>query len=131
MSRAGTKAEDRTQATNRRRWRLWNVEAELSAVGLPPHADAKAAVTASPMWALAFEEFSASTGRLVRTLHEVEGEVFNSLEWTNSSGSVLVVAAPAKTGGKTVLGVLSGRRFVAIPGAPQPTLQQRALILVF
>lgn len=76
----------------------------------------------SGTWELAFEEFSAATGRLIRTLHAVEGANVNSLEWTNSSGSVLVVVAPPKTGGKTVLGVLSGRRFVAIPGAPQQAL---------
>lgn len=46
-----------------------------------------------------------------------------SVIWTNSSGSVLVVAAPearGKVGLRSVYGVLRGNRFTPIPGAPSP-----------
>jgi hypothetical protein len=49
-------------------------------------------------------------------LHPVERT--EALEWTNPSGSVLVVAAPAKGHRNPVLGVLAGDRFIPIPGAP-------------
>jgi hypothetical protein len=61
-----------------------------------------------------FAEFSARTGKLLRVLDHVQGpfaKVFQALEWTNSTGSVLVVAAQPPGGGKPVFGVLSGRTF--------------------
>jgi hypothetical protein len=74
-----------------------------------------------------FGEYSAATGRQIRILwRAANGE---SLEWANSSGSVLVVQAPIISGRKSgdrdvrdVFGVLSGHRFVPIPGAPAPYL---------
>lgn len=71
----------------------------------------------------AFEEFSAATGRPIRILHEVSTRApgVNAVEWTNSTGSVLVVDAPARRGGHYVVGVLSGNRFTPLPGAPPVT----------
>jgi hypothetical protein len=74
-----------------------------------------------------FGEYSAATGRQIGILwRAATGE---SLEWANSSGSVLVVQAPIISGRNSgdrdvrdVFGVLSGHRFVPIPGAPAPYL---------
>lgn len=67
-----------------------------------------------------FQEFSAKTGELQRTLWPTYGTQGEYLVWANSSGSLLVVVAPATRGtksAKTILGVLSGNKFVPIPGA--------------
>jgi hypothetical protein len=77
-----------------------------------------------------FEEFSAATGRAVRTLLRVASPVGTfPLVWSNPSGSVLVVGAPAASGQQPVFGVLSGNGFTPIPGAPPVT--QSAVTLAF
>jgi hypothetical protein len=73
---------------------------------------------------------SAATGQLIRTLWPVDfggkdapvyvtsGEI---VMWTNAAGSVMVVEAPLARGrsdGQEGIGVLSGKRFTPIPGAP-------------
>jgi hypothetical protein len=76
----------------------------------------------------AFGEFSASTGDLLQVLSPEQvshpaGLVPYYVAWTNSSGSVLVVTAPAtggQAGTQAVYGVLRGHRFTSIPGAPAP-----------
>lgn len=70
---------------------------------------------------VSFEEFSATTGRLIRILDRTaitDSATFNYVEWTNPSGSLLVVYAPTAGGHRTVLGMLGTSRFVPIPGAP-------------
>ena len=78
----------------------------------------------------AFAKFSAVTGGLVQVLWPAESlqplglGLYYSVIWTNSSGSVLVVAGPTtrgKTGVHSVYGVLRGHRFTPIPGAPSPS----------
>jgi hypothetical protein len=67
-----------------------------------------------------FAEFSAATGRQLRVLWP-SGAFNEWVQWSNSSGSVLVVAAPVKSGGErgqVAFGVLSGNQFVPIPRAP-------------
>ncbi len=76
----------------------------------------------------AVAEFSALTGQELRVLwpDQVSGPAgfvpYYSVVWTNPSGNVLVVAAPAASGKNagthSVYGVLRGRRFTPIPGAP-------------
>jgi hypothetical protein len=72
---------------------------------------------------------SAATGQPIRTLWPVDfggkdtpvyasGEV---VMWTNAAGSVIVMEAPLARGrsdGQEGIGVLSGKRFTPIPGAP-------------
>jgi hypothetical protein len=41
--------------------------------------------------------------------------------WSNPSGSVLIVQAPTGNGKQAVFGVLSGNKFIPIPGAPEVT----------
>src|SRR5215469_12218300 len=85
---------------------------------------------------LAFTEFSASTGRVVRVLGRwpipgmYPGQIQDVL-WTNSSGSTLIVIAhvpgpPAKdphsssnAGYQIEFGVQRGDRFTPLPGAPR------------
>jgi hypothetical protein len=76
-----------------------------------------------PVWSpstsqTAVEKFSVPRGRLLRVTHKVRtpDAGANSLEWTSPAGGVFVVGAPAKPGGKIVLGVLSGNRFIPLPG---------------
>ncbi len=80
----------------------------------------------------AFAEFAAGTGAEVGVRWPDEQPARNpffvpyySVDWSNSSGRVLVVAAPATRGGsaskRSVFGVLSGDRFTPIPGAPAPS----------
>jgi hypothetical protein len=78
----------------------------------------------------AFAEFAASSGAefQVRWLDQQRTRdpffvPYYAVEWTNPSGSILVVAAPATRGRSTrsVFGVLSGDRFTPIPGAPALT----------
>jgi hypothetical protein len=86
---------------------------------------------------LAFTEFSAATGKVVKVLGRwpipglYPGQVQDVL-WTNSSGSRLIVLAhkpgvPAKVphSGNAAdygieFGVLEGNRFTPLPGAPRP-----------
>jgi len=91
----------------------------------PLQRPAQQAGVASP----AFGEFSALTGQPVRMLWPERSSqplslgLYYSVVWTNSTGSVLVVAAPAargKAGARSVYGVLRGNRFTPIPGAPSP-----------
>jgi hypothetical protein len=63
------------------------------------------------------EEFSAATGTPVRVLDRTP-YVADLVEWTNSTGSVLVVRDQAMTSGPEVTGVVSGKSFVKLPGAP-------------
>jgi hypothetical protein len=82
---------------------------------------------------LNFAEFSASTGKLVRTLDPwwfslgVGGIPYQQVLWTNSSGATLIVISPpgASPAGhwvrhaiQPVLGVLSRNHFTPIPGSP-------------
>jgi hypothetical protein len=82
---------------------------------------------------LNFAEFSASTGKLVRTLDPwwfslgVGGIPYQQVLWTNSSGTTLIVISPpgASPAGhwvrhsiQPVLGVLTGNHFTPIPGSP-------------
>jgi hypothetical protein len=69
------------------------------------------------------EEYSASTGEPVLTLDARTGVPGDdeTLEWTNSSGSLLVVAQPPSPGKATEVGLLGGGKFRPIPGAPAPT----------
>jgi hypothetical protein len=87
--------------------------------------------------ALAFTEFSATTGKVVKVLGRwpipglYPGQTQDVL-WTNSSGSTLIVLAhkpgvPAKDPQSTnsagygiEFGVLNGNRFTPLPGAPLP-----------
>jgi hypothetical protein len=86
---------------------------------------------------LAFTEFSAATGKVVKVLGRwpipglYPGQTQDVL-WTNSSGSTLIVLAhkpgvPAKdprsinsAGYGIEFGVLNGNRFTPLPGAPSP-----------
>lgn len=61
-------------------------------------------------------EYSAATGRLTRTLLPARNAP-EQVEWTNTSGTVLIVAAPRKNG--LELGVLRGRQFTRIPNPNQ------------
>jgi hypothetical protein len=68
-----------------------------------------------------FEVFSTRTGKLVDALHPDHvrnGSSYPdlSMAWSNPSGSVLVVQAPTGNGRPAVLGVLSGDKFIPIPG---------------
>jgi Sigma-70 region 2 len=82
---------------------------------------------------LNFAEFSASTGKLVRTLDPWwfslgSGQLpYQQVLWTNSSGGTLIVISPpgASPAGhwvrhsiQPVLGVLTGNHFTPIPGSP-------------
>ena len=82
---------------------------------------------------LNFAEFSASTGKLVRTLDPwwfslgVGGIPYQQVLWTNSSGATLIVISPpgASPAGHwvrhsipLVIGVLTGNHFTPIPGSP-------------
>jgi hypothetical protein len=93
-------------------------------------------VTRHPLTSiLAFTEYSARTGRLVRqlgswTLHGLRPGDDQDALWTNTSGSTLIVVAHppglkhvAVNAGnvarwKQVISVLTPRRFVLLPGAP-------------
>jgi hypothetical protein len=86
---------------------------------------------------LAFTEFSARTGKVVRVLGRwpipglYPGQIQDVL-WTNSAGSTLIVVAhvpgvPTKdphstnaAGYSIEFGVLNGDRFTPLPGAPRP-----------
>ena len=77
-----------------------------------------------------FQVFSAATGKLLQTFHRVRGGNSESecLQWSNPSGSVLVVAAPV-TGTKTnVFGVLRDGRFTPLRGAPPTFAQLQSLV---
>jgi hypothetical protein len=82
---------------------------------------------------LHFAEFSASTGKLVRTLDPWwfslgSGQApYQQVLWTNSSGATLIVISPPGTSPaghwvghsvQPVLGVLTGNHFTPIPGSP-------------
>jgi hypothetical protein len=86
------------------------------------------------------QEFSAATGRPTHALWPVyfggphaplgiPGEV---VMWSNASGSVLVAQADLVSGhrsdGKTAMGVLSGKHFTPIPGAPSTKLTYYGLV---
>jgi hypothetical protein len=84
---------------------------------------------ATPVLEQEIEEYSAATGRPIRTLDRATGQVpyvYETLQWTNSSGTALVVSASPGPGKVPVFGVLSGGRFHPIPGAPAPSLQTLA-----
>jgi hypothetical protein len=71
---------------------------------------------------LRITEFSASTGKTVRSLDQLRfgspGPYQNVL-WTNPSGGTLIVSDPRGKGHGAVPGVLSGNRFTALPRVPQ------------
>jgi hypothetical protein len=80
----------------------------------------------SPTITFGFEVLSTSTGKPVYLLHPVLSRNGNaypdlSMVWSNPSGSVLVVQAPTGNGKQAVFGVLSGNKFIPIPGAPAVT----------
>jgi hypothetical protein len=64
-----------------------------------------------------FEEFSAATGKPIEILDPVKNSLL-ALEWTNSTGSVLVAAVPTEPGGTQVFGVVTGNKFIPLPKAP-------------
>jgi hypothetical protein len=64
-----------------------------------------------------FQEYSAATGAPVKVLDRTP-YIPDMVFWTNSSGSVLVVRDQAKSGGRAIIGVVCGRQFVPLPGAP-------------
>jgi hypothetical protein len=80
---------------------------------------------------LAFTEFSAATGRVVRVLDRWRFSAYpgqtQDVLWTSPSGSKLIVVAH-KPGASTVshgtanypivIGVLTGNKFTPLPGAP-------------
>jgi hypothetical protein len=113
----------------------------VAAMGLAPVSDSRPSpppqtITARPSTSGStlilgeFEEFSAATGRAVRTFLRVASPVGTfPLVWSNPSGSVLVVGAPAGRGQSPVFGVLSGYGFTPIPGAPPVT--ESAVTLAF
>jgi hypothetical protein len=77
-----------------------------------------------PVYESEVAEFSAITGKLVRYLYRVTGRnASETLEWTNTSGSALVVGAPPNRSKPQVFGVLSGNHFRPIPGAPAPNAE--------
>jgi hypothetical protein len=58
---------------------------------------------------LEFEEFSAATGKPLRVFDPIEGQppaAFQALEWTNATGSVLIVGSWPPGGKEPVFGVL-------------------------
>jgi hypothetical protein len=87
----------------------------------PAIRDGKVVGFVLPRMRYEIEEFSARTGRPIRTLYRVTGRnpgVSETLEWTNWSGSVVVAGAPYR-GRAGVLGVVSGDQFRAIPRGPR------------
>ncbi len=70
-----------------------------------------------PMATSEFAEYSTATGRLLRVLYR-QNTASEVLVWSNSTGSVLVVAAPVISGQPPVAGVLDGRLFTPMPRAP-------------
>jgi hypothetical protein len=72
--------------------------------------------------ALQITEFSARTGKIVRSLDQFRfgspGPYQNVL-WTSPSGATLIVSDPRGKAHGAVTGVLSGNRFTALPRAPQ------------
>jgi hypothetical protein len=70
-----------------------------------------------------FQEFSVATGKEIRSLWPVHYPVEN-IAWSNPSGSLLLVAAPATSGKNSsshaVFGLLRGSHFVPLRGAPVP-----------
>jgi hypothetical protein len=88
--------------------------------------------TSKPVFQEEIEEYSAATGRPIRTVDRRTGHVpyvSETLEWTNSSGSVLVVALSPGRGKAPVFGLLSGSLFRSIPDAPTP--DELSLALAF
>jgi hypothetical protein len=65
----------------------------------------------------AFLEYSAATGKLLRTMdkHTMSGPGAFNLYWSGPSGRILIVATPSGSGSRA--GVLSGARFTPLPGA--------------
>ena len=65
----------------------------------------------------AFLEYSAATGKLLRTMdkHTVQGSAAIGLYWSAPAGKVLIVATAAGSGSRA--GVLRGARFTPLPGA--------------
>jgi hypothetical protein len=72
--------------------------------------------------ALQITEFSARTGKIVRSLDPFRfggpGPYQNVL-WTSPSGATVIVSDPRGKAQGTVPGVLSGNRFTALPRVPQ------------
>jgi hypothetical protein len=88
----------------------------------PDGARIVAVVAGSQPSAEQIEEYSASTGKPVLTLDARTGiGDGETLEWTNSSGSLLVVAQSPGPGKPVEFGLLGGGEFRPIPGAPAPT----------
>jgi hypothetical protein len=83
---------------------------------------------------LQFDEFSARTGKLLRTLDSWwfdiglgrGGVPYQQVLWTKASGRTLIVISPPGTSPagrwvrpvRPVIGVLAGNRFTPIPGSP-------------
>lgn len=73
------------------------------------------------------EEFSATTGKAIGVIYNSPSSppvlfLGYNVEWSNASGSVLVLDGPAGPGPRAPLtyGVLTGGTFTPIPGAPSP-----------
>jgi hypothetical protein len=84
-----------------------------SAIGSVTRAGHSLKITAEQ----AFLEYSAATGKLLRTLdkHTVSGSAAIGLYWSGPAGKVLIVATAAGSGSRA--GVLRGARFTPLPGA--------------
>ncbi len=64
-----------------------------------------------------FAEYSTVTRKQVAVLYKTE-DAQESLDWTNSSGSVLVVGVQLQDHASGQLGVVIGKRFTPLRGAP-------------
>jgi hypothetical protein len=110
------------------RWPSAGLDPSWDSVATPDGKEIVAPVFRNGGDICAFEEFSAPRGRLLRILDKTDcSEPFNSVVWTNSTGSVLVVVGPSDRGLRLVLGVLSGSRFIPIPGKPVGEIQNPSL----
>ena len=71
---------------------------------------------------LGITEFSASTGKIERSLDQFRYHGpggYQDVLWSDPSGATLIVSDPRGKAKAAVLGVLTGNRFTALPGAPQ------------
>jgi hypothetical protein len=96
---------------------------------------------------LEFDEFSARTGKLLRTLDPWwfdiglgrGGVPYQQVLWTSASGRTLIVISPPGTSPaghwvrpvRPVIGVLAGNHFTAIPGSPAAADQDTGPIVAW
>ena len=71
---------------------------------------------------LEISEFSTRTGKIVRTLDRFrfsQPGPYQNVLWTDATGGTLIVSDPRGRARASVIGVLSGGKFIPLPGAPQ------------